>query len=52
MSGLKCYDDCAFSVAGPSLWDMSPDSVNSAMSSKMYDSVLKTHLSKIAFQDM
>ena len=58
--GFKPYDvepsassgDCAFSLGGPCLWNRLPESVRSATSLKIFKSLLKTHLFKIAFQDL
>ena len=52
VSKPKCYGDCVFSVAGPCLWNRLLESVKCAVSLGMFKSLLKTHLLKIAFEDL
>ena len=51
VSRLKSYDDCAFSVAAPTLWNKLPANIRNASSLGNFSSLLKTHLFKVAFTD-
>ena len=51
VSRLKSYDDCAFSVAAPTLWNRLSADIRNASSLENFKSVLKTHLFRVAFTD-
>ena len=51
MSRLKSYGDSAFSVAAPTLWNKLPADIRNGSSLEIFQSVLKTHLFKVAFTD-
>ena len=46
VSRLKSYGDCAFSVAGPTLWNRLPADIRNVMSFENFKSLLKTLNSK------
>ena len=52
VSRRRCYGDCAFSVAGPCLWNRLPESIKCAKSLEIFKSLLKTHLFEVAFQNL
>ncbi len=51
-SRLKCKGDRAFSVAAPRLWNDLPLSVKSSPTLPVFQSVLKTHLFALAFENV
>ncbi len=51
-SFLKCKGDRAFSVAAPRLWNDLPLSVKSSPTLGVFQSVLKTDLFSLAFENV
>jgi len=48
---LKSYDDCAFSVADPTLWNRLPADIRNVSSLWNVEPLLKSHLFNVAFTD-
>jgi hypothetical protein len=51
VSRLKSYVNCVFSVAAPTLWNRLPANIRNASSLGKVETLLKTHLFKVAFTD-
>ena len=48
---LNPLDDCAFSVAAPTLWNRLQAGIRNVSSLENFKSVLETHMFKVAFTD-
>ena len=51
-SRLKHYEDAAFSVTAPSVWNSLPINIRSAATISTFKSLVQTHLFNIAFSDV